>query len=109
METSPEDRQEFWEKLYASPGFGIWQGNFDDMLVDREANDLASEFIASKIRQRVKDPVTAEKLIPKTMGLERGVFLWKPTIMKFITKITLNLLILTIRRLSALQKWDFDE
>ena len=33
LETSPEDRQEFWEKLYASPGFGIWQGNFDDMLV----------------------------------------------------------------------------
>ena len=68
LETSPEDRQEFWEKLYASPGFGIWQGNFDDMLVDRKANDLASEFIASKIRERVKDPVTAEKLIPKNHG-----------------------------------------
>ena len=68
LETSPQDRQEFWEKLYASPGFGIWQGNFDDMLVDREANDLASEFIANKIRERVKDPITAEKLIPKNHG-----------------------------------------
>ena len=68
LETSPQDRQEFWEKLYASPGFGIWQGNFDDMLVDREANELASEFIATKIRERVKNPVTAEKLIPKNHG-----------------------------------------
>ena len=38
------------------------------MLVDREANELASEFIANKIRERVKDPITAEKLIPKNHG-----------------------------------------
>ncbi|MBH69200.1 MAG: cyclohexanone monooxygenase [Rhodospirillaceae bacterium] len=68
LETSPEDRKEFWEKLYASPGFGIWQGNFVDMLTDRAANALASEFIASKIRERVHDPIIAEKLIPKNHG-----------------------------------------
>ena len=29
----PEDvRLSFWEELYASPGFGIWQGNFKDIL-----------------------------------------------------------------------------
>src|SRR6516165_4299792 len=37
-------------------GFGVWMGNFSDTLIDREANKLASEFIAKKIRQRVKDP-----------------------------------------------------
>lgn len=68
LETPPEDRKEFWERLYASPGFGIWQGNFVDMLTDRAANALASEFIASKIRERVTNPVTAEKLIPKNHG-----------------------------------------
>lgn len=68
LETSPAERLEFWEQLYASPGFGIWQGNFNDMLNNREANALASEFIANKIRQRVKDPVIAEKLIPKNHG-----------------------------------------
>ena len=68
LEATPEERIEFWEKLYASPGFGIWQGNFSDMLMDRTANALASEFIASKIRQRVHDPVVAEKLIPKNHG-----------------------------------------
>ena len=68
LETPPDERLEFWEQLYASPGFGIWQGNFSDMLTDREANTLASDFIASKIRQRVNDPVVAEKLIPKNHG-----------------------------------------
>ena len=68
LETSPAERLEFWEQLYASPGFGIWQGNFNDMLNNREANALASEFIANKIRQRVKDPIIAEKLIPKNHG-----------------------------------------
>ena len=53
LELSPEEREAFWEKLYAEPGFGIWQGNFSDMLTDREANKLASDFIARKIRQRV--------------------------------------------------------
>ena len=69
LEVSPEEREAFWEKLYAEPGFGIWMGNFSDMLTDREANKLASDFIARKIRQRVKDPVVAEKLIPKNHGL----------------------------------------
>jgi cation diffusion facilitator CzcD-associated flavoprotein CzcO len=69
LEVSPEDREAFWEKLYASPGFGVWMGQFSDTLTDREANALASEFIARKIRQRVKDPVVAEKLIPKNHGL----------------------------------------
>ena len=68
LETSPAERMQLWEKLYASPGFGIWQGNFNDMLNDREANSLASDFIANKIRQRVNNPIIAEKLIPKNHG-----------------------------------------
>jgi cation diffusion facilitator CzcD-associated flavoprotein CzcO len=68
FEVTPEEREAFWEKLYAEPGFGIWQGNFRDMLTDREANALISDFVARKIRQRVKDPATAEKLIPKNHG-----------------------------------------
>jgi cation diffusion facilitator CzcD-associated flavoprotein CzcO len=68
LETPPDQRLEFWEELYESPGFGIWQGNFADMLTDREANRAASDFIASKIRERVDDPVVAEKLIPKNHG-----------------------------------------
>jgi cation diffusion facilitator CzcD-associated flavoprotein CzcO len=80
-EATPEEREAFWEKLYAEPGFGIWQGNFRDILTDRGANALISDFVARKIRQRVKDPAVAEKLIPKNHGfgtrrvpLESGYF-----------------------------------
>ena len=81
LEVTREEREAFWEKLYGEPGFGIWMGNFRDILVDREANALISDFIARKIRQRVKDPAVAEKLIPKNHGfgtrrvpLESGYF-----------------------------------
>jgi cation diffusion facilitator CzcD-associated flavoprotein CzcO len=68
FEVTPEEREAFFEKLYASPGFGIWQGNFRDILTDRKANDAITEFVARKIRQRVKEPAVAEQLIPKNHG-----------------------------------------
>jgi cation diffusion facilitator CzcD-associated flavoprotein CzcO len=68
MDVPPEEREAFWEKLYAEPGFGIWMGNFRDILVNETANAAISEFIAKKIRQRVKDPKVADKLIPKDHG-----------------------------------------
>ena len=81
LDVSPEEREAFWEKLYSEPGFGIWMGNFRDILIDEDANAAISAFIANKIRQRVKDPKVAEKLIPKDHGfgarrvpLESGYF-----------------------------------
>jgi cation diffusion facilitator CzcD-associated flavoprotein CzcO len=68
FEVTPEEREAFWEKLYGEPGFGIWQGNFRDILVDPKANDALSDFVAGKIRQRVKDKAVAEKLIPGNHG-----------------------------------------
>ena len=67
-EVTQQEREAFWERLYGEPGFGIWQGNFRDILVDRRANALISDFIARKIRERVRDPAVAEKLIPKHHG-----------------------------------------
>ena len=68
FEVTEEERETFWEKLYSEPGFGIWMANFRDVLTDPKANALFSDFVARKIRQRVKDPATAEKLIPKCHG-----------------------------------------
>ena len=68
FEVSDAEREAFWEKRYAEPGFGIWQGNFRDILTDRKANALLSEFVARKIRGRVKNQAVAEKLIPKNHG-----------------------------------------
>jgi cation diffusion facilitator CzcD-associated flavoprotein CzcO len=68
FDVTPEEREAFFEQLYASPGFGIWLGNFRDMLTDPKANGAISDFVARKIRQRVKDQTVAEKLIPKNHG-----------------------------------------
>jgi cation diffusion facilitator CzcD-associated flavoprotein CzcO len=37
---------------------------FEDIAVDRAANEVAAEFVRGKIRERVNDPVLAEKLCP---------------------------------------------
>ena len=68
LEVTPEERETLWEKLYGNRGFGMWQGNFRDILVDRTANAMVSDFVARKIRQRVKDQAVADKLIPKNHG-----------------------------------------
>jgi cation diffusion facilitator CzcD-associated flavoprotein CzcO len=68
FEVTDAEREAFFEKLYADRGFGIWQGNFRDILTDRKANALISDFVARKIRQRVKDQKVAEKLIPRNHG-----------------------------------------
>ena len=68
FEVTEDERYAFWEELYAGQGFGIWQGNFRDMLIDRTANKLMSDFVADKIRHRVDDPKVAEMLIPKDHG-----------------------------------------
>ncbi len=81
FEVTEAEREAFWEKLYGEPGFGIWMGNFRDVLTDREANKLMSDYLARKIRERIEDPAVAEKLIPKNHGfgmrrvpLESGYF-----------------------------------
>ncbi len=81
FEVTEAEREAFWEKLYGEPGFGIWMGNFRDVLMDRDANKLMSDYLARKIRERVKDPAVADKLVPKNHGfgmrrvpLESGYF-----------------------------------
>ena len=68
FEVSDAQREAFYEELYAERGFGIWQGNFKDILTDRAANKTISDFVAQKIRERVKDERVAERLIPKNHG-----------------------------------------
>ena len=65
LEVSPEERLAQYEELWAEPGFKKWQANFQDIMVPGEANEDYAEFVRNKIRERVKDPVVAEKLVPK--------------------------------------------
>jgi len=68
FEVPEPEREAFYEKLYGEPGMGIWLGNFRDMGLDKAANADVSAFMARKIRERVKDPVLAERLVPKDHG-----------------------------------------
>ena len=51
LSVSAEEREAFWEKLYAEPGFGIWVGNFADILTDRAANAALAD--VAKVRTTV--------------------------------------------------------
>jgi len=63
-----QERDAKLEELYRGPGFSLWLGAYQDVLMEPEANKYVSDFVAKKIRERVTDPGTAEKLIPKDHG-----------------------------------------
>src|SRR5918998_544751 len=65
QEATPEERERAFQERYDRGGFGVWLANYDDILENREANDTVSEWVREKIRERVDDPVTAEKLTPR--------------------------------------------
>nr|WP_223208142.1 NAD(P)/FAD-dependent oxidoreductase [Actinopolyspora erythraea] len=48
--------------------FGIL-GSYADILTDRAANETAAEFVRARIRDRVHDPETAEKLSPRGLPI----------------------------------------
>jgi cation diffusion facilitator CzcD-associated flavoprotein CzcO len=68
FDESKEERWALYEKLYHQKGFAKLISNYRDTMTNPEANAEFSEFIAEKIRERVDDPVLAEKLIPKDHG-----------------------------------------
>ncbi|MBM4257759.1 MAG: NAD(P)/FAD-dependent oxidoreductase [Deltaproteobacteria bacterium] len=65
LEVSKDERLVQYERLWAQPGFSKWLANFRDIMTNKEANEDFAEFVRNKIRARVKDPVVAEKLVPK--------------------------------------------
>ncbi len=65
LEDSPEEREREFRARWDKGGFGLWVGNYQDILADKEANDTVSEWVRERIRERIHDPVTAEKLIPR--------------------------------------------
>ena len=65
LDVPKEERLAVYENLWAQPGFSKWLANFHDIMTNRDANEDFAEFVRNKIRERVKDPVVAEKLVPK--------------------------------------------
>jgi cation diffusion facilitator CzcD-associated flavoprotein CzcO len=65
---TPEQRQAHFEKMWRSRGFSKLTANYSDLTCNRQANADWCAFIAGKIRSIVKDPATADTLIPKDHG-----------------------------------------
>ena len=61
LETPPEERDALYEAAWQKGGLQF-RATFEDLMVNKAANDTASDFIRRKIREIVKDPVTAAKL-----------------------------------------------
>ena len=61
LETPPEERQALYEAAWQTGGLQF-RATFQDLMVNKAANDTAADFIRGKIKQIVKDPVTAAKL-----------------------------------------------
>jgi len=77
-------REEVLKQLEAdweTGGFSWMFGSYCDFLTDTRANDIAADFVRDKIRNVVKDPEVAKKLIPtgypiatKRLPLDNGYF-----------------------------------
>lgn len=63
---SEDEREVVFEERYAAGSFRLPYGSYLDVLTDLKANELASEFVRRKIRERVNDPKGAEMLTPRS-------------------------------------------
>lgn len=63
LDDTPEERKKVLEAAWEKGGWAILFA-YNDLLVNEEGNKLVAEFVRSKIREIVKDPETADKLVP---------------------------------------------
>lgn len=63
LDVSPQEREAIYEAAWERGGLRF-RAAFRDLLLDKAANETASEFIRGKIRSIVKDPEVAAKLTP---------------------------------------------
>ena len=66
LEVTPEERQSRYQAMWDNGGL-CYMTSFNDLLVSRDANETAAEFIRDKIRETVPDPEVAELLSPKSV------------------------------------------
>ena len=58
VDTPPEEREKIYEAAWERGGLQF-RAAFQDMMIDKRANDTAADFVKRKIRSIVKDPETA--------------------------------------------------
>jgi cyclohexanone monooxygenase len=66
LEVSEDERRAEYERRWERGGLPFL-GAFNDLLLNKEANDTAAEFVREKLHEIVRDPDTARKLTPDTV------------------------------------------
>ncbi len=64
LDYTPEEREAHYEKLWKIGSFHFFLNGYMDVATSEEANKSLSDFVRKKIREIVKDPETADKLMP---------------------------------------------
>lgn len=64
-DVSEDEREQLMEDLYQKPGFAFWFSSFAEIATDLNAAKMVGDFLARKVRERVKNPAVADILIPK--------------------------------------------
>ena len=64
LQTTEDERLRAYEAKWAEGGSISFLYSFTDLLLNKESNETAAEFVRRKIRTTVKDPRTAELLCP---------------------------------------------
>ncbi len=64
LDVTPEEREKAYEAAWNRLGFGFAL-TYYDILLNKQANDTAADFIRRKIAGVVNDPVLRDKLLPK--------------------------------------------
>jgi cyclohexanone monooxygenase len=64
LEATEEERRRAYEAKWAEGGSISFLYSFTDLLLSKDSNQTASEFVRQEIRATVKDPRTAELLCP---------------------------------------------
>ena len=71
IDAEPTERDSVYERRWARGGLS-YLGGYADLLLNKDSNETAAEFIRGQIRAVVKDPATAELLTPKqVVGCKR--------------------------------------
>ncbi|MEO2168252.1 MAG: NAD(P)/FAD-dependent oxidoreductase, partial [bacterium] len=64
LDDTPEQRRALYEKLWQRGSFKFFLEGYNDIAMSEEANASMADFVRDKIREIVKDPEIAEKLMP---------------------------------------------
>jgi len=64
MDDTPEQRRALYEKLWQRGSFLFFLEGYNDLVISEEANASLADFVRDKIREIVRDPKTADKLMP---------------------------------------------